>query len=375
MSQSGDADARRVGVRDVARLAGVSSQTVSRVINDHPNIRPETRAKVLDAMAALDYRVNNAARALGTRTTRTLGVIASDATLYGPAVGIAALEAAARAAGRWVATTYADAADEDVRRRRGTAPARSGRRRDRSCVAPHARTLDLARRARRAGRRAARRPRRAAPGGGRRARRRRTSPTSATGGSPASPARRTGSRRSRATRASTRRSPRAASSRARAGRGTGRAATGAAARGRGRGIRPRRRRPDGGRRRERPDGARAHRGAARCRRRRARRCQRRRLRRQSGCRVLPSRAHHRAARHRGGGATGRRELVGDEPTPRSPTLVVRASTARRALSGPRPMRLQNSVCTARTSTGGSAHPGDTRSREFARSAGPDDCYR
>ncbi|WP_439592835.1 LacI family DNA-binding transcriptional regulator [Microbacterium sp.] len=102
----------RVGVRDVALAAGVSTQTVSRVLNDHPNIRPETRARVLAAMAALDYRVNNAARALGTRTTRTLGVIASDATLYGPSIGIAALDAAAREAGRWIATAYADAASE-----------------------------------------------------------------------------------------------------------------------------------------------------------------------------------------------------------------------------------------------------------------------
>lgn len=111
MSETPAAGAR-IGVRDVARAAGVSAQTVSRVINEHPHIRPETRARVLAAMARLDYRVNNAARALGTRTTRTLGVIASDATLYGPAVGIAALDAAARAAGRWIATAYADAADE-----------------------------------------------------------------------------------------------------------------------------------------------------------------------------------------------------------------------------------------------------------------------
>lgn len=104
--------ARVVGVREVARAAGVSTQTVSRVINEHPNIRPETRDRVLHAIADLGYRVNNAARALGTRTTRTLGVIASDATLYGPAVGIAALEAAARDAGRWIATAYADASAE-----------------------------------------------------------------------------------------------------------------------------------------------------------------------------------------------------------------------------------------------------------------------
>jgi DNA-binding LacI/PurR family transcriptional regulator len=106
------ADPVRVGVREVARAAGVSTQTVSRVLNEHPNIRPETRDRVLQAIADLGYRVNNAARTLGTRTTRTLGVIASDATLYGPAVGIAALEAAARDAGRWIATAYADASDE-----------------------------------------------------------------------------------------------------------------------------------------------------------------------------------------------------------------------------------------------------------------------
>nr|WP_259392851.1 substrate-binding domain-containing protein [Microbacterium halimionae] len=63
-------------------------------------------------MTTLNYRVNNAARALGTRESRTLGIVASDTALYGPAVGIAAVEAAARTAGRWVATTYADATDE-----------------------------------------------------------------------------------------------------------------------------------------------------------------------------------------------------------------------------------------------------------------------
>ncbi|MFI8593296.1 LacI family DNA-binding transcriptional regulator [Microbacterium sp. NPDC078428] len=105
--------ARAVGVRDVAVRAGVSTQTVSRVLNAHPHIRPETRQRVLDAIEALGYRVNNAARALGTSVTRTIGIIASDASLYGPSVGIAALERAARAAGRWVTTAYADAADED----------------------------------------------------------------------------------------------------------------------------------------------------------------------------------------------------------------------------------------------------------------------
>ncbi|GAB3384370.1 LacI family DNA-binding transcriptional regulator [Humibacter soli] len=103
---------RSVGVRDVAALAEVSPQTVSRVINEHPSVRDETRRRVQDAMVALGYRVNNAARTLGTRRTRTLGVIASNAALFGPSAGVVALESAARSVGRWVTTAYADAADE-----------------------------------------------------------------------------------------------------------------------------------------------------------------------------------------------------------------------------------------------------------------------
>ncbi|MEN2742462.1 LacI family DNA-binding transcriptional regulator [Microbacterium sp. X-17] len=102
---------RRAGVRDVAEAAGVSTQTVSRVLNGFPHIRDETRARVLAAVDALGYRMNNAARALGTRTTRTLGVIASDTDMFGPAAGLAALAAVARESGRWIATAYADPAD------------------------------------------------------------------------------------------------------------------------------------------------------------------------------------------------------------------------------------------------------------------------
>jgi DNA-binding LacI/PurR family transcriptional regulator len=66
---------------DVARLAGVSHQTVSRVLNDHPNVRPRTRENVLAAISELGYRPNAAARTLVTRRTRTLGVISFDTTL------------------------------------------------------------------------------------------------------------------------------------------------------------------------------------------------------------------------------------------------------------------------------------------------------
>jgi DNA-binding LacI/PurR family transcriptional regulator len=114
MSASKPSSRRRggIGVRDVAQLAGVSTQTVSRVLNNATSVRDETRVRVLDAMAQLEYRPNNAARALGTATTRTLGVVATDVTLYGPALALAALATAARDAGRWIATAYADATDE-----------------------------------------------------------------------------------------------------------------------------------------------------------------------------------------------------------------------------------------------------------------------
>ena len=59
---SDDATGRRPSIRDVARLAEVSHQTVSRVINNHPSIRPETRERVLAVMAQVQYRPNRAAR-------------------------------------------------------------------------------------------------------------------------------------------------------------------------------------------------------------------------------------------------------------------------------------------------------------------------
>ncbi|MET7479947.1 substrate-binding domain-containing protein [Streptomyces sp. NPDC005648] len=81
---------------DVARVAGVSHQTVSRVLNDHPNVRPATRDRVLAAVRELGYRPNAAARTLATRRTRTLGVISFNTTLYGPACMLYGIEQAAR---------------------------------------------------------------------------------------------------------------------------------------------------------------------------------------------------------------------------------------------------------------------------------------
>nr|WP_189178731.1 LacI family DNA-binding transcriptional regulator [Microbispora rosea] len=87
---------------DVARLAGVSHQTVSRVLNDHPNVRAETRTRVLRAIDQLGYRRNLVARALVTKHSRTLGVVSFDTTLYGPASTVYGIEQAARDAGYFV---------------------------------------------------------------------------------------------------------------------------------------------------------------------------------------------------------------------------------------------------------------------------------
>src|ERR1700761_2670694 len=67
--------AREPAMTDVARLAGVSHQTVSRVLNDHPNVREQTRLRVQAAIHELGYRPNKAARLLVTGTSQVIGVV------------------------------------------------------------------------------------------------------------------------------------------------------------------------------------------------------------------------------------------------------------------------------------------------------------
>jgi DNA-binding LacI/PurR family transcriptional regulator len=84
---------------DVARLAGVSHQTVSRVLNGHPHVTPATRGRVERAIHQLGYRRNTAARALVTRRHGVLGVVSVGSSNYGPANTLIGIEAAARADG------------------------------------------------------------------------------------------------------------------------------------------------------------------------------------------------------------------------------------------------------------------------------------
>lgn len=96
---------------DVAKLAGVSHQTVSRVLNGSDRVRGDTRERVLAAMAELSYRPNPVARALATGRSKTLGVITSDTALYGPASTLLAIERAAHGAGFFVSIVSLQALD------------------------------------------------------------------------------------------------------------------------------------------------------------------------------------------------------------------------------------------------------------------------
>lgn len=66
---------KRVSMADVASRAGVSGQTVSRVVNGSPRVDPTTRARVEEAMSTLGYRPHRAARALRTGRTQTIGLV------------------------------------------------------------------------------------------------------------------------------------------------------------------------------------------------------------------------------------------------------------------------------------------------------------
>lgn len=107
---------RAPNIRDVARLAGVSYQTVSRVLNDSPSVRQATRERVLGVIEQLGYRPNQAARVLATARSGTIGVLTSQTAQYGPSTSLTAIElAAARAGYRLSITTLQGVDDAAIR--------------------------------------------------------------------------------------------------------------------------------------------------------------------------------------------------------------------------------------------------------------------
>ena len=65
----------KLTIRQIARLAGVSRSTVSRVINDHPNVSPETREQVLQVVAETGFRPDPIARSLSSRRADIIGLV------------------------------------------------------------------------------------------------------------------------------------------------------------------------------------------------------------------------------------------------------------------------------------------------------------
>ncbi|MEZ4771090.1 MAG: LacI family DNA-binding transcriptional regulator [Caldilineales bacterium] len=90
---------RRVTIKQVAEEAGVSIQTVSRVLNDMPHVAPETRDRVLQVIERLQYRPSALARSLINQRSMMLGVITAGLTYIGPSRSLDGIASKAEAEG------------------------------------------------------------------------------------------------------------------------------------------------------------------------------------------------------------------------------------------------------------------------------------
>jgi DNA-binding LacI/PurR family transcriptional regulator len=104
-SASPNGQSRGVVMVDVARLAGVSQKTVSRVVNGAPHVRPAVRERVNRAIEELGYRPNVAAQALARERSHTIGVLALGTRFFGPSRRVFTLEHEARRLGYTMALT------------------------------------------------------------------------------------------------------------------------------------------------------------------------------------------------------------------------------------------------------------------------------
>ena len=75
---------KRPTIKQVAKAAGVSTQTVSRVINDRPDVSPETRERIHKVIIALDYQPSALARSLIQQRSYTLGIVTAGLKFTGP---------------------------------------------------------------------------------------------------------------------------------------------------------------------------------------------------------------------------------------------------------------------------------------------------
>lgn len=101
-------DKKKVSIVDVAHAAGVSYQTVSRVINNSPSVRESTRKRVREVIDQLDYHPSLSAQTLKNQKTRMIGVIASQTHYAGPLLTLAAIETIARDYGLFITLATVD---------------------------------------------------------------------------------------------------------------------------------------------------------------------------------------------------------------------------------------------------------------------------
>jgi len=90
---------KRVTIKQVAQHAGVSTQTVSRVLNNRPDVAPDTRRQILTTIEQLDYQPSALARSLIQRRSYTLGVVTAGLKYIGPSYTLAGITEAAESKG------------------------------------------------------------------------------------------------------------------------------------------------------------------------------------------------------------------------------------------------------------------------------------
>lgn len=105
---------RGPAMRDVAAAAGVSAQTVSRVLNEHPNVQDSTRRRVLAVIEELGYRRNNTARALVTGRSKTIGVLTLSTNNYSRSSLALGIELGAREVGYTVNSVTSSLSSQSV---------------------------------------------------------------------------------------------------------------------------------------------------------------------------------------------------------------------------------------------------------------------
>jgi LacI family transcriptional regulator len=104
----------RPTLQDVAELSGVSYQTVSRVINNHPYVSDETRKSVQDAIDTLGYRPSKAAIRLRSKTSKTIAIILYGSWFHGPVQTALNVEMAAKTSGFEVIITNVTETEKQV---------------------------------------------------------------------------------------------------------------------------------------------------------------------------------------------------------------------------------------------------------------------